>query len=74
MKEFENWLDEKSYSQAEERIAEQTWRAALEMVLGASQCSGDSADIFWDEIGKRYIPVGCDVRDVIREELDGVEK
>ena len=33
MPEFVNWLDTKSYSQAEERVAETTWRAALDMVL-----------------------------------------
>lgn len=33
MKEFESWLDHKSYSQAEERIAEAAWRQALEWTM-----------------------------------------
>ena len=33
MREFEKWLDNKSYSQAEERIAESSWKAALAWAL-----------------------------------------
>ena len=45
MKQFEKWLDKKSYSQAEERVAETTWREVLEWVLSLKE--PDHTDIFY---------------------------
>ena len=41
MKKFEDWLDKKSYSQAEERVAEATWRGALECMRNGDECNGE---------------------------------
>lgn len=45
MKQFEKWLDKKSYSQAEERVAETTWREVLEWALSLKE--PDHTDIFY---------------------------
>lgn len=57
----------------EKAIYECGWEEALKWVLGASQCSGDSegmSNVFWDEVNKKYVPVGCDVRETINKELE----
>lgn len=69
-KEYPMFQDKDGYNIGNTKALRVGWKAALEWVLGATQCSGDKADVFWDEISERYASVGCDVQDTIRGELE----